>query len=88
MNIKSLALGPVDMLREAIYRHCRDHHGQRPKKIVLHPAVYADLVNHLGIHAYCSIDGEFKTFEGVPIVPDRNAAHPRLVTCENEVEWL
>lgn len=87
MDVQSLALGPVDMLREAIFSHCQNHRGQPPKRFELHPAVWMDLCYNCRPWQI-QVTAEGQDFEGIPVVIDKQAIRSKLITCDNEVEYL
>ena len=75
-----------DVLLYAIYEHKREHQGDLPREIVVHPAVYDDMVqdrrskNH--IHELMK-----QRFYGVPLTVKR-CPYPYPINAEGHVESI
>jgi len=84
------ALGPVNMIFHAIRLHRMQHEGKVPQRIELHPVVMADLRSHLGSEylAYAQSETGEVSYMGVRIVEDAGALQPRLITADNQTEYL
>lgn len=88
MGMKPIALGIKAMILDAIHRHMEKHDGKPPKRIEMNPAVHTDFVQSLGPADFTLTPSGFKTFHNVEIVSHRQTVGARLITCENEVEYL
>jgi hypothetical protein len=83
------ALGAIDMLRQAIYAHAREHQGKSPRRIEVHPEVVRSILADRRIGEFLNpmkVDG-FE-FMGIPLIEDVLATQPKLINCKNEVIYL
>lgn len=89
------ASGVVHLLRHAISDHRRRHFGDRPRSIGLHPQMRFALMLELQEMDWSTRHAMFHelnkpqpTFEGVPLVFMESVTWPKLITANNEVEYL
>lgn len=87
-RVVSYGLGPVAMLRLAIVEYCRRHGGQKPWRIELHPAVYADLRSRIESLEHVCYYRETTTFDGVELWVSDRVAEPRLISGDGTVEYV
>ncbi len=94
MHLELIALGPLHMIRVAINEHYKRTQGRYPRCIVLHPAVMYDFLDDLGRtygQAFVidgQIDGGGHIFMHTEISMDEQADRPKLITWNNQVEYL
>lgn len=88
MNMKRIALGPIGMLLDALHQHAQIHDGMPPRRIEIHSAVFAELKAQPDILKFLTFTAEEYFFCDVPIIIDKLAVRPKIITCKNEVEYL
>jgi hypothetical protein len=89
MTVK-YALGPKEMLVDAIKRHKASHMDELPRKIVMHPRVFWSLLadnTYPGVRLEGVLTGR-RRFLDVEIELDTRAIQPKLVTVDHFVEYL
>jgi hypothetical protein len=89
MDISDVLLGPVRMLDEAMRQHCKKY-ARNPKRFELHPAVIEDIICHADKLPYgmVVITPEGMKFKNIDVIADVQAIQPKLITCNNQVEYL
>jgi len=88
--IGKIALGPALMFFHSIQEHRKRHHGRSPRKIEIHPAVMKDFRDQIRRDYPPRIQQEVEngSFFGVPILQNRHAQQPMLITHEGAVEFM
>lgn len=89
LDTAKLALGMVYFLRSAINEHRKQHHGDKPRGLILHPNLRPALLHdlrRLGMPCslWCAGEHDAPTFEGIPLTFDE-VEYPRMVTVRYEV---
>jgi hypothetical protein len=81
------ALGLWKMLEHAIHDHYKKHYGLLPRRFEIHPANWTELRMDERMRGIV-FEPDNPAFMGVPVVVDVKATRLKMITADNEVEYL
>lgn len=100
LNMDRIALGMLDLIYNAILDHKQRHFGDRPCRIELHPALEFPLMLEIdgkdtgmrmalldALKPYPEL-GRVPSLFSVPVRWTREARYPKLITVNDQVEYL
>ena len=87
MKRHKYALGLWEMLAYARHDHYKKFQGLLPKRFEMHPANWSELCMDERIR-YMILDPKNPKFMGVSVVVDAQAKRLKMITTDNNVEYL